>query len=508
MPWTFLGEGAFNQTYRNGNLIFKVAKENSTSTQFNPADVMDNYARSVRIWNEINSNLHPPAYIHTTKIDGNTVTGWVCPFVDGVQASDEEISQKLIDIYNKTGRVIFDADVPENFIKTPAGEIICIDIGLALQLELRDTSQLIGLQRKSSFSSLDSWYDMQSASTEWLENQVDRIEYRPDLKQASKTEKTIHALLFIKLHRPDIVDVSFLNNNPQYLDVLAHAYDLENPINAKSFSEEDKKLGVHQAETLLSKQKDLSLEAIKQYCRSKLTQAFKPINQISAEEQEVNTQYALELLKKINRSETEAELLHICNTIEALENNPKKSSQTSPFIPINPDSPAIHQLHQYLFIEFAKQENLHTIKHNCLTILFQFINQYGHMEPKELEELKTQMFHSPKDKIQFYKTQMENQKLSDLEKHVIKLIKEIENAATLEEIDEFILKFENAQPPRSSKSPQTVIDYFTSYFRRPSPEEELDKSLSKCKIAIASAKLTLDNKLLEQNNAIRGQDLM
>lgn len=505
MPWTFEGEGSFNRTYRNGNLILKVAK-NPSSTQSTPLDAMDNYARSVRIWNEINLNLHPPAYIHETMIDGNKVIGWVCPYIEGVQASDKEISQKLIDIYNKTGRVIFDADVQGNFIKTPTGEIICVDIGLALQLELRDASQLVGLQRKSSFSSLDSWYEAQSATVEWLENQGEKTKNEPYQQQyESNTEKTVHALLFIKQHRPDIVDVSFLNNNPQYLDVLTHAYDLENPINAKSFSEEDKRLGVHQAETLLSKQKDLTLEVIKQYCRSKLTQAFTPTKQISPEEQEVNTRYALELLKKVNQSKTEEELLSICNAIEELENNSNNSGQTSPFIPINPDSPPIHQLHQDLLLEFAHQEDLHTIKHNCLTILFQFINQYGHMDPKELEELKTQMLHSPKDKIQFYKAQMENQKLSALERHVIKLIKEIENATTLEEIDEFILKFENA---RSSKSPQTVIDYFASYFRGPSPEENLDKSLSQCKIAVATAKLAMDNKLLEQESEIRGQDLM
>jgi hypothetical protein len=86
--------------------------------------------RSVRLWNEINPDLEPEATLISTEMGD----GWACPFIKGVQASDHEMSVALIDIFNRTGRIVVDATAPENFIKTPSGKVVCIDIGMALQI--------------------------------------------------------------------------------------------------------------------------------------------------------------------------------------------------------------------------------------------------------------------------------------------------------------------------------------------------------------------------------------
>lgn len=91
MTWQAIDSGSFNQIYRNhngkGDLVFKAIKERKKTLQITPVDIMDNYARSVRIWNEINADLYPPAYISEITIRGKKTIGWVCPYVSGTPAS-------------------------------------------------------------------------------------------------------------------------------------------------------------------------------------------------------------------------------------------------------------------------------------------------------------------------------------------------------------------------------------------------------------------------------------
>ena len=253
-------------------LFFKVAKSPEEGEPDNPVRNMDNYARSIRIWNEINPNLSPPASIQEITINGKKFIGWVCPYVEGVQASDAEISQKLIDIYNKTGRIIVDATAKNNFLKTPSGNIVCIDIGMAVKLESRDESKLHGLKRQSSFASLEAWDKMVDAYSEWFSTEPKNI-------QSPQTIQTIKALLFIKQHRPDLSNIQFLQHGGQELSILAQAFDLEHPNpNAPLPTKEQISEGINTAERLLIAQQDLDLEAIKEYCRVKLSAVLTPDN--------------------------------------------------------------------------------------------------------------------------------------------------------------------------------------------------------------------------------------
>ncbi|MFI4963241.1 MAG: hypothetical protein ACHP6H_05225, partial [Legionellales bacterium] len=204
--WSFWGQGAFNTVYKSkdGKSVLKIQK--------NKKDLSDTPERSVRIWNEINSHLSPPARVLETRLG----KGWVCPFVDGVQASDNDIFSALITLYNRTGRIVVDAPSPRNFIKTINGQIFCVDIGVALQLDLRDRHFFNGLSKNNSVVSLTAWAQNSKGYDGYF------INCQPF---APNTVKLIKALLFIKAHRPDMYKVGFLKSNPNILQILAHAYD-------------------------------------------------------------------------------------------------------------------------------------------------------------------------------------------------------------------------------------------------------------------------------------------
>lgn len=152
VQWSYLGSGCYNEVYKSDRpvlvsspgkppfrsfLVFKIVKETS--------DVTDTPERSVRIWNLLNPDF--PASVHTVTEGNQAVTGWVAPFIEGWQASDSEIANKLVEIYERTGRIVTDATAPNNFITTVDGQTICIDVGLALEPR--------SLRRQASTVSLD-----------------------------------------------------------------------------------------------------------------------------------------------------------------------------------------------------------------------------------------------------------------------------------------------------------------------------------------------------------------
>lgn len=208
--WRFLGSGSYNIAYvsDDGISVLKI-QINTTET--------DRPERSVKLWNAINPNLPPPARTEMTE-DG---FGWVCPYVRGVQASDSEMSSALIDIYNRTGRIVVDATAPRNFVKTPPpdSQVLCVDVGMALQMERREEAFFTGNTRRRSFISLNAWRDLNGA-------------YTPFFLECSRTHpqtvEMVKALIFIKNNRPDIFNVNFLKDHPDLVIKLAGAYDRQN----------------------------------------------------------------------------------------------------------------------------------------------------------------------------------------------------------------------------------------------------------------------------------------
>ena len=155
--WQRIGAGNYNRVFRSEDrkLVLKV--------QLNASDT-DSPERSVRLWNLINSHLQPPA----TIIESEHGLGWVCPFVEGERASDNDIPDALIDIYNKSGRIILDA-VADNFVKTPDGKVVCIDIGMALRLDNEEQKRLLPKPDAPSIISDEAWKKYQRV---YLRNSV------------------------------------------------------------------------------------------------------------------------------------------------------------------------------------------------------------------------------------------------------------------------------------------------------------------------------------------------
>ncbi|MDF1655606.1 MAG: hypothetical protein P1U34_10895 [Coxiellaceae bacterium] len=207
MVWHLLGSGSFNTVYINEDRteVFKLRHALFDS------DLPD---RSVRLWNLINDHILPPAELRTIPGLGD---GWVCPFIEGVAPTDQEIQHAVVDIFNKTGRVVVDATVEGNFIKTPSGQVVCVDIGCALQIESEEKDlHLGGLKREPSSESLHTWDRLSSDDGYCL--------LEEDEEEFPKAISTIKAILYIQQHRPDIAQVDFLKRDADLVKVLANAY--------------------------------------------------------------------------------------------------------------------------------------------------------------------------------------------------------------------------------------------------------------------------------------------
>jgi hypothetical protein len=195
--------------------------------------------RSVRLWNLLNPKRASAKIIHTEH-----GTGWVCPYVEGRQALDEEMSHALIDIFNVSGRIVIDATAHRNFITTPDNEVVCVDIGMALQMETREEQHFA---RRRSIPSLKAWQELHDDYTSF---------FNKSSATFPETVNTIKALLFIKANRPDVFDVNFLRSNPDHKQLLASAYDQHNKI-------ED-------ALKVVDSNRDPSIEGIKESCIKQL----------------------------------------------------------------------------------------------------------------------------------------------------------------------------------------------------------------------------------------------
>jgi hypothetical protein len=209
--YEFLAAGAFNYVYtyfKNGKkMVLKIQRDtDDAGIKYNDHNLtFDNPKRSIELWNSINPNVSPPAALHPW--------GWTCPYI--IQnASDQEIYECLIDIFNRTGRVVTDAH-RDNFRKTPEGEVACIDPGFVLQFEKRDTPFPERARRRSeislSFGSLNS-------HIKFLEKQNEEKKIEIIIPQLIK------ALIIIKNHRPDMINVDVLKTDFTLLDQLAEAY--------------------------------------------------------------------------------------------------------------------------------------------------------------------------------------------------------------------------------------------------------------------------------------------
>lgn len=241
IKWSFLGGGSYNEVYINKErtLVLKIQKNNAKT---------DDPERSVRLWNEINPNCKPKAYVVITAFG----KAWVCPFIKGRQATDDEMSEAIIDIYNNTGRIVVDATAKNNFITTPEGKVLCIDIGMALELEKKEERSFSGIIRRNSIVSLKCWRDLQHDFDPFFE---DCQEQNP------KSVNTVKALLCIKNNRPDIFDINFLKTKRSLIYKLAEEYDIQKNTGSNECSDSN-----NSVKKMLNDIRSLTFKNSKQSC--------------------------------------------------------------------------------------------------------------------------------------------------------------------------------------------------------------------------------------------------
>lgn len=85
-------------------------------------EAMNESLRAVRKWNDLNPGL--TAY----PIDG----GWIAPYLGSTPASDEQIAEKLIEIYQRTRNILLDACGSMNFL-VYEHETICVDVDQSMR---------------------------------------------------------------------------------------------------------------------------------------------------------------------------------------------------------------------------------------------------------------------------------------------------------------------------------------------------------------------------------------
>ena len=470
-----LGAGTYNTAFRSGNgqgdLVFKLLKNQTTKTDFPE--------RSVRLWNQVNGGLQPPARLATClvtkrnklgRIERVACKGWVCPFVQGVQASDQEMSDKLLDVFNTTGRIVTDATAPKNFVKTPGGEVVCVDIGFALELDQREKMLLVGLSRKPSLTSFDAWKDTWSAYMKWFEK------LQPTYPH---TITTVKALLFIKRNRPDITNVDFLKQSPQSIIELATAYDEV----CKKKRNESK---VVAAMARLEQVQSSELEHIKDECRKILreylmyyggtlntneefvpypaTQRATPPHALQERVTHVNQ--VVSLIKQINTADTQEDCFHIID--QAVLENIQRSRTVSPNLSgeeEKQDEQAMHDLLETVQEQGKSTKNLTTLKKNCQKILNDYLISIG----AQSDPAGQQLF--------YFKLKMVMHKIDD---KILALIHQIDLANDLTDIKHLLTQFENEIPLVSpGRRDPTSPD---------SPVDALSASISRCKVMIEAVR--------------------
>ena len=185
--WSGLGSGSYNTAYldKSRQHVFKVQHVNGA--------VADDPQRSARVWNEMNyrPDAHDtPLARPATLLSSSLGNGWVCPYIEGRQSTDKEMALGLVELYNRTGRVIIDATANKNFITTPRGEVVCIDVGMALRLHQHEAepAERALLERKGSDISFETWSPSLSHNYQAFFDTCSRV--------YPETVRTVKALLY------------------------------------------------------------------------------------------------------------------------------------------------------------------------------------------------------------------------------------------------------------------------------------------------------------------------
>lgn len=206
VTWSYHASGGFNDVYSaevdGQKKALKIAKASTSPVGVFTAEdaAMDTPQRSVRLWNEINPDY--PAQL--------IPKGWVVPFIDGYEPTVTQKCDAIIDLYQRTGRILLDAMVTGNLKKQSNGKIVYIDIGFALKLESEYEDQ-------KSVVSLDCWKAKKKV--------YDKFFVQNQNGTRASIIKVVKALLVLQQYRPDVRDASRLKRDYLLVSQLTEAYD-------------------------------------------------------------------------------------------------------------------------------------------------------------------------------------------------------------------------------------------------------------------------------------------
>ncbi|KTD34102.1 Ankyrin repeat protein [Legionella moravica] len=147
--WTFIGQGSFSQVFCsqkeltiNGQTCHWVIKK---ARGYSPLSAPQ---RIVKKWND--TNPEHPAFV--------SKHGLIAPYMGNVEATDEQIAVKLIDIYKRTGHIIADACSHKNFLYHNS-TVYCVDFDNAFNrhsIESRKISFFTNNDFRDYFQNLES----------------------------------------------------------------------------------------------------------------------------------------------------------------------------------------------------------------------------------------------------------------------------------------------------------------------------------------------------------------
>ena len=199
--WKYLGEGSYNQVYRRGDKVIKIAKP--------PEEPMDGPVRAARVYNEINSeeNGHSQAALYAGK--------WVSPYIKGHETSPQQKVEYILKTYLQHGRLILDAYCTGNLLfSTSTQSVVCVDPGLAV--------------KRGSIASDNYWYSDSDWRKTFKEEMIGWINtYQKEKKyEMALPIFMIMALDYIdrRIHNQDLQNTPL--NNILSLGILLYFYNL------------------------------------------------------------------------------------------------------------------------------------------------------------------------------------------------------------------------------------------------------------------------------------------
>ena len=158
VSWRPLGQGSYNQVQVSERRI-PIQSRNSYWVRKLPYGAhpgsLNETSRAERKWQEINPDI--PFY----KLSEEE---WMVPYLGHQKPSDAEVAAQVIKIYRSSRNIVLDAPSSGNFLKTPNGEVVCVDVDQAVRCDSPTSDQYYlaneDLQSHANFFDKSVGYDL------------------------------------------------------------------------------------------------------------------------------------------------------------------------------------------------------------------------------------------------------------------------------------------------------------------------------------------------------------